>query len=116
MKTTVKLQDIKVKAFHGFYEEEREKGNDFVINVCAQVKSFDSFEDNIHDTVNYEELNRICLEEMAKTKKLIESVAFAIITRIKNEIPNVTGGNISIAKLNPPMEGSIAAAEVKMEF
>lgn len=116
MRTTVSLNGIKMRAFHGFYPEEREKGNDFILNICVELKSFDRADDNINDTVNYEEVYKICEAEMKQTKKLLESVVFAIITRLKNELEHVTSGKVSLKKLNPPLKGDIAEAEVCMEF
>lgn len=116
MKTTVGLNRLYFKAFHGYYEEERKKGNEFYIDVSVEVKSFDSHEDNIQDTVNYEDIYKICEEEMAITRKLIETVVFNIITRIKNELSHVTAGQVSLSKVNPSIGGPLDTAVVKMEF
>ena len=52
---------------------------------------------------------------MAKTKKLIETVAFSIINRIK-KLDNVTGGTVRLHKLNPPIKGEVQKAVVEMTF
>ena len=115
MKTIVSIEGLKFWAFHGFYDEERKKGNDFICDVHVELKSYDSFDDNIHDTVNYEDIYLIVEEEMAKTKKLIETVAFSIINRIK-KLDNVTGGTVRLHKLNPPIKGEVQKAVVQMTF
>lgn len=115
MHTTVKIEGLRFFAYHGFYDEERKKGNDFICDVAVELKSYESLEDNISDTVNYEDIYAIVEEEMANTKKLIETVAFAIISRVK-ELENVTGGTVSLYKLNPPLKGQVDRAVVEMHF
>jgi len=115
MKTTVKLQALQFYAYHGFYKEEQKIGNQFIIDAQVELKSFDAFDDNIHDTVNYEDIYAICKEEMDNTQKLIETVAFNIICKVK-DLDNVTGGEIAISKLNPKIGGTVKAARVEMRF
>jgi dihydroneopterin aldolase len=115
MKTTVSLEGLEFKAFHGFYDEERKVGNTFICDVSVKLKSFDSEDDNIYDTVNYEDIYNIVSEEMKKTCKLIETVAFNIIVKIK-ELDHVVAASVKLAKLNPPLNGSVQKAVVEMQF
>ena len=115
MKTTVTLEGLKFKAHHGFYDEERKKGNDFICDVKVEVKSFDSIDDNIFDTVNYEDVYNIVADEMTKTKKLIETVVYNMLERIK-KLDNVTGASVKLAKVNPPIKGDIDKATVEMTY
>lgn len=115
MQTTVKIEGLRFFAYHGFYDEERKKGNDFICDVAVELKSYESLEDNINDTVNYEDIYAIVEQEMAITRKLIETVAYAIISRVK-ELDNVTGGTVRLYKLNPPINGKVDRAVVEMRF
>lgn len=115
MKTIVSIEGLKFRAFHGFYDEERKKGNDFICDVKVEVKSFDSNDDNIYDTVNYEEIYDIVNDEMKQTKKLIETVAYNIINRIR-ELDHVTGASVKLSKLNPPLNGDVEKAVVEMRL
>ncbi len=115
MKTVVSLEGLEFKAYHGFYDEERKRGNRFICDIAVELKSFDSSDDNITDTVNYEEIYHIVDEEMKKTCKLIETVAYNIIERVKL-IDNVTGAKVKIIKLNPPLVGIASQAVVEMKF
>ncbi|MFT4533331.1 MAG: dihydroneopterin aldolase [Saprospiraceae bacterium] len=116
MKTTVAIKGAEFHAFHGYYEEERKTGNTFIIDAEVELKTFDSNDDNIGDTVNYEKLFKICDSEMGKTQKLLETVVFNIITRFKAEFSNVTGGKVKMEKLGPQLGGKVAKAVVEMEF
>lgn len=102
-------------AFHGFYEEEQKIGNDFIVNIEVEVKTFDSFEDNIGDTVNYETIYAICVTEMKMTQKLLETVAFRIAKQIK-DLDRVASGIVSLSKKSPPMGDNIEAATIEMSF
>lgn len=115
MKTTVSIQGLTFWAHHGFYDEERKKGNNFICDVYVELKSYDSLDDNIYDTVNYEDIYEIVEDEMRKTKKLIETVAYSVIKRIQN-LENVTGGRVRIHKLKPPLKGEVEKAVVEMQF
>jgi dihydroneopterin aldolase len=115
MKTRVAIEGLKFFAYHGFYDEERKKGNEFVCDVSVELKSFDSMDDNIYDTVNYEDIYKIVEEEMNITRKLIETIAYNIIEKIK-ELENVTGAHVKISKLNPPLQGNVDKATVEMKF
>lgn len=116
MKTTVSIKGAEFFAHHGFYEEERLTGNTFIIDAEVELKSFDSSDDNIHDTVNYEKLFEICAAEMDNTQKLLETVVFNIITKFNSSFSNITGGKVKLSKLGPQLGGKVEKAVVEMEF
>ena len=35
MKATVKVENLKIYAFHGCMEEEKVIGSDYIVNICA---------------------------------------------------------------------------------
>lgn len=116
MKTTVAIRGAEFHAFHGYYEQERKTGNVFIIDAEVDLKSFDSNDDNISDTVNYEKLYAVCESEMKNTQKLLETVVFNIITIFKERFTNVTGGKVRMEKIGPQLGGKVAKAVVEMEF
>lgn len=116
MKTKVAIKGAEFFAFHGYYSEERKAGTNFLIDAEVELKTFDSDEDNIMDTVNYEHLYNICKEEMSQTQKLLETVVFAIINRFKHDLHNVTSGKVRLEKIGPQLGGKVQKAIVEMEF
>ena len=116
MKTKVAIKGAEFFAYHGFYEEERKAGNTFIIDAEVTLKTFDSSDDNIQDTVNYEQLYIICKVETAKTQKLLETVVFNIITRYKEELPNIISASVRMEKIAPQLGGKVAKSVVEMEF
>ncbi|HPK08841.1 MAG TPA: dihydroneopterin aldolase [Saprospiraceae bacterium] len=116
MKTKVALKGIEFYAFHGFHEIEQKMGNKFAIDVEVELKSFDSVNDDINDTLDYDILFQLCKEEMANTQKLLETVVFNIIQKLKKLDEHVTAGKVSLAKFSPPLDGKIEKAVITMEF
>ena len=116
MKTKVAIRGAEFYAYHGFYEEERKAGNTFIIDAEVTLKTFDSSDDDILDTVNYEQLYTIAKEEMSKTQKLLETVVFNIIERFKAELPGIVSATVRMEKIAPQLGGKVAKSVVEMAY
>ncbi len=114
-KQTVALKDVKCFALHGYYPEEQLIGNHFVVDLETEFTP-QGFDDELGQTVNYEDLNHIILEEMKHTQKLLETVLKNIITKVIELYPFVNTVNVSMKKLNPPMPGQIGHSFVKLTY
>ncbi|WP_431295248.1 dihydroneopterin aldolase [Pedobacter sp. P26] len=112
-KQTVALKDVKCFALHGYYPEEQLIGNHFVIDLETEFTP-KGFDDELEQTVNYEDLNHIILEEMKHTQKLLETVLKNIISKVIERYPFIDTVNVSMKKLNPPMPGQIGYSFVKL--
>ena len=112
----IKLKNIRTYSYHGCLIEEGKIGSDYTVNL--QVKTDlrkSSVSDNLRDTVDYVLLNKIVVEEMAIRSDLLEHVAHRIITRIFEEIPEVSRIIVAVSKLNPPIGGDVEAVTIEME-
>lgn len=116
MKTSISLKGLHFHAYHGFYEEERKMGNPFIVNVSLKIGDFDTKDDNIEDTVNYEDIYNICGSEMKKTQKLLETVVLNIVSRLRAEFPQILEGEVTLEKIGPQLGGKVDKAIVGMEF
>jgi len=114
-KQTVALKDVKCFALHGYYPEEQLTGNHFVVDLETEFTP-QGFDDELAQTVNYEDLNNIILGEMKETQKLLETVLKNIISKVIVLYPFVDTIQISIKKLNPPMPGQIGHSFVKLTY
>ena len=114
-KQTVALKDVKCFALHGYYPEEQLIGNHFVVDLETEFTP-QGFDDELAQTVNYEDLNHIILEEMKHTQKLLESVLKNIISNVIELYPFVETVQVSMKKLNPPMPGQIGHSFVKLSY
>ena len=112
----IKLKNIRTYSYHGCLIEEGKIGSDYTVNLEVKTdlrKS--SISDDLKDTVDYVLLNRIVVEEMAIRSDLLEHVAHRIITRIFDEIPEVSRIIVAVSKLNPPIGGDVEAVTIEME-
>ena len=112
----IKLKNIRTYSSHGCLIEEGKIGSDYTVNLEVKTdlrKS--STSDDLKDTVDYVLLNRIVVEEMAIRSDLLEHVARRIITRIFEEIPEVSRIIVAVSKLNPPIGGDVEAVTIEME-
>jgi len=107
------LEGLQFKAYHGYYQEEREKGNHFEVTLRVETDfSKASFDDELHGTVDYEDLYRIVSDEMQRPSKLLENVVSRISERILEELQAVDAVEIELSKLNPPIKGPCRAATI----
>lgn len=110
------LKNIRTYAYHGCLIEEGKIGSDYTVDLTIKTDLKPSAKtDDLQDTVDYVDLNRIVVEEMAIRAKLLEHVAQRIIDRILNELPLVAQIKVSVSKVNPPIGGDVEAVSIVMK-
>lgn len=111
----IKVENIRVFAFHGCLKEETKIGSDYRVDleVKANLKTA-SISDKLNDTVDYVLLNKIVKEEMSIPSKLLETVGKRILNRVFLESNLVTKVIISISKINPPIGGDVEMVTIKL--
>ena len=115
MKGTVKVENLKIFAYHGCMAEEEIIGSVYIVNIAATcVMSEKAFADDITKTVNYVDLARIAKREMAIRSKLLESVAKRISRSCFKEVPLIDDIFVSIAKVCPPINADVEAVTVEI--
>jgi len=113
----VALHGAEFFAHHGFYPEEQKLGNCFIVDIEVGFRpTGDVNEDELNNTVNYEQLYNIACEEMKQTKKLIETVAQAIIDEIKKQYAFVETIQVGIKKLNPLVGAKTKYSSVTINY
>ncbi len=111
----IKVENIRVYAFHGCLKEETKIGSDYRIDLKVKANLKTSAEsDELAHTIDYVLLNNIVVEEMAIASKLLETVAQRILNRIFKEDVLVSKATVSVSKLNPPIGGDVEAVTIKM--
>lgn len=110
---TIELKGMQFFAYHGVFPEEREKGNDFVVDLCCKYDiSAAMGSDNLADTLNYAAVYNLISEQMAIPSNLLEHVAGRIASEIEREFPEILHFSISIAKQNPPVQGKVECSRI----
>ncbi|TWO34024.1 dihydroneopterin aldolase [Seonamhaeicola sediminis] len=112
---TIKVENIKVYAYHGCLKEETKIGSDYRVDleVKADLQT-SAISDELNDTVDYVFLNSIIKEEMAIPSKLLETVAKRILDRIFSEDSMVKKATVWVSKINPPIGGDVESVTIKM--
>ncbi len=115
MEATVKVENLKIYAFHGCMDEEKVIGSDYVINMKALCFVGEKvFNDDITQTVDYVDLARIAKREMAVRSKLLEAVIKRIIDASFKEIDSLEELYVSVSKINPPINADVKSVSVTM--
>jgi len=104
----IKVENIKLYAFHGCLDEEARIGSEYCINITVSADLAKSANtDDLNDTVDYVLLNKIVVEEMAIRSKLLEEVGQRILDRIFKESTLVATAEVAVSKINPPIGGNV---------
>ena len=105
-RSTISLNGLKFKSKIGLYDFERDKGNNFIVNISVDSEKI-RFNDKIIGTVNYEKMYSIVESEMSVSCNLMETVAHNISKRIHSELENIKLCKIEIIKENPKIVGDL---------
>jgi len=103
----IEVNGIKLYAYHGCLKEEGVIGGHYVVDVTIDTDfSVAAETDDLSNTVDYVDVNRIVTEEMAIRSKLIECVGWRIVEKIK-ALKNVANVTVKVTKLSPPINGDV---------
>lgn len=111
----IALRDVKCHAAHGWYPEEQLIGCLFTVHLEVSFVSKIA-EEQLDNTINYEELNSIILESMGTPKKLLETVVEEILQQVRTKFPFVLTAEVTIVKNNPPMPGQVGSSVVSLKY
>jgi dihydroneopterin aldolase len=104
----IKVNNIKLYAFHGCLDEEAKIGSWYRVDVEVKANLKKSAKtDELSDTVDYVHLNHIVKEEMQVRSKLLEEVAQRILDRFFKEIKMLKKATVGVSKINPPIGGNV---------
>jgi dihydroneopterin aldolase len=114
---TIAVEGIEVHAFHGVYDVEKEKGNDFVIDVYLFAEiSQSAYTDHLEDTLDYQKVYDLVLQEMKNPVNLLEYLARRIAERILNAFPSLHSVRLRVTKKKPLGMEACRSTYVEMLF
>ena len=112
----IKLNNIRVHAWHDCLKEESVIGSDYRVDLEVTADLSEAkLSDKLADTVDYVLLNSIVKEEMSEKSKLLEHVAERILKRIFAELPMVKNVEVCVSKINPPLGGDVESVSVCLQ-
>lgn len=109
---TISIHNCRFYSYHGYFEEERKAGGEFIISVDVDVAQ--DHIGSITETVNYESLFDYVRNEMQKPRELLETLVGEMAAGIRQKFSNVRAIRIKISKINPPINNF--SGEVSVSF
>lgn len=110
---TISLNNVRFRAYHGMHPEERQKGNDFVVNMQVSYESSSGIITSLDDTIDYAILFDIINTTMQRPVDLLETLVETIAHAVHDRFPQVKEVTVSVEKLNPPIDKFSGSATVK---
>ncbi len=111
------LEGMEFYAYHGVYQEERENGQPFSIDLEILTDySKACYSDKLEDAIDYVQVYELVKAEMAIPSSLLENVAQRIIETIRNAFQEIDWIKVKITKLNPPISGKLKGISIELEF
>ena len=106
------LTGLQFYGFHGVNPEERSLGQQFVVDLEAELDlRIPSETDRLDSTVSYTHLYRAVKAVMeGEPRNLLESAAGAIASRILGRHPQIDAVRVRVQKPRPPIKGSVIEA------
>lgn len=109
---TISLNNVRFRAYHGLHPEERQKGNDFVVNMQVTYIPRDGMIGSLVDTIDYADLFAIINNTMQRPVDLLETLVQTIAQNVHQKFPQVREVEVSVEKLNPPIDKFSGSATV----
>ncbi len=107
---TVSLHGIKLLAPHGLYPQEHILGNSFEVDVDVALPDAQPW-----PYADYTLIQKTVAEVFNSKGQLLETFVYNIHGAIKERFPESLKVKVAVRKLNPPMPGAIAYAQVCYE-
>lgn len=116
MQVTIRVEQIKVWAYHGVYQEEKVAGRYFLVDVSitAELSEEQLLTDDLSATYNYEWIAEIVQDEMKISCALLEKKAIEMARKIESTDKRIRSVQLKLTKLQPPLKGEIGSTSVEI--
>jgi dihydroneopterin aldolase len=104
IESILSIDNVRVKANHGWYKSERKLGGMYVISVhIYKILEANHDFDHLDQSINYEMVHQVILETMEEEHMLIESACKAIWDKLKVKYSNEIW-EVNIRKEDVPLK------------
>lgn len=104
----ISIESMKFFAYHGCFSEEQVIGNEFLVDISFEVNTLEAEKsDDLTKTIDYQSVYEVIKAEMLIKSKLLENVAYRIMSSVNKNFPDIKNIKIKISKLNPPIGGKV---------
>lgn len=109
----VGVHDFQIHAFHGIHEVEKKMGCMFSVDLDVEFQVEDHIE-KLNESVDYQVLLNIVRKQMHVTRDILETVCQSIFDEISEHYKIIRKIEITIKKLDPPIENFKGYLSVNM--
>ena len=115
--TYVRIEKLRIRAFHGVLPQERQVGGDFIVTLRAGYPWQPAMSsDDVSDTLNYAAACELIKQEMAVPSRLLEHVAGRIVKSLLQRFPAISSIDLWLTKVTPPMGADCDGAGVELHL
>ena len=102
----IRIDDLKIYAYHGVFDEEKEKGQIFKVSCELLLDLYEAESgDNLDKTVSYDEVAHLIYDTVTKEKcDLIEAVAANVVNEILINFKKVNSVTVKVSKPDAPIQ------------
>jgi dihydroneopterin aldolase len=98
----IHLHDVLFHSKHGLYDDEKENGGEFLLNLSAAFNT--QRVTSLSDTVDYVTVYELVKQRMHQPTPLLETIVIEIAQQILAQFSSVEEVHISLKKIHPPIE------------
>ncbi len=102
----VGLQQMKINAPIGYYQQEQKIGNDYWVDVAVKMDLKEPEKDKLANTLNYEAIYELVQSIMQEPKALIETAAWQIGQQALKERKDIEQVKVTITKERPLLKAA----------
>jgi len=112
----IRIENLKIYAYHGVFAEENKNGQNFYVNVTMETDlQHAGLTDALEDTISYAEVCETVREQMlGKTCSLIEAAAEDLSTLLFRKYRQLQRLTVEIRKPEAPIEADFESVSVKI--
>ena len=113
----VRLNNMEFYGRHGCLEQEQREGNWFRVDLAYDYDMRKAARtDALEDAVDYSQVYGLIREEMDIPARLLEHLASRILDRITDRFPMIEYAELTVTKLNPPLDGRVESTSVTVIY
>ncbi len=115
--TFIRIEKLRIRAFHGVLPQERQVGGDFTVTLRIGYPWQRAMEsDDVADTLDYAAVYQLVNSEMAVPSQLLEHVAGRIVQALLRQFPVISSIDLWLTKVTPPMGADCDGAGVELHW
>ncbi|MBT3208090.1 MAG: dihydroneopterin aldolase [Bacteroidetes bacterium] len=109
----IQLEGMEFYAYHGHYEEERNIGSRFLLDLYIETDTdVAAKSDSIDDALDYHKIYKLIQKEMEEKSHLLENIANRILDALYNNFDKIENAELKVSKIHPPIGGQVDAVSV----